>query len=272
MHRTHSKLLIGFLLLLAPIASAADIDGDGYETVLFPLAFRSQTNVPGSRGTLWSGEVWADNRNSTSVVIGNCEVPIVCPLRLYPQQADVIEVAPRPESGLRLSVPIEQATNLTFSNRIFERTLRSQPRGVDIPVVREGEFFDSEETFLAVPSGPDVRITLRVYDPWFGLSALGIGPDNELHNVQVEIFDLTHNSLGTASLTPVVTFPTNSNEDDFRTPGIAVIQNLAALFPAINAHDSVHVRVESVPSGAQYWAMVSVTDNETQTVSIVTAQ
>lgn len=274
MRRAHSNLLIAFLLLLAPMANGADIDGDGFETVLFPLAFRSHADLPGSRGTIWSGEVWADNRNSTGVHLWGCAVPIVCPLRLEPQRASVID-APlgvfRPELGFRLAVPIEQASHLTFSNRIFERTLRSQPRGIDVPVVREGEFFDSEETFLAVPSGPEVRITLRVYDPWSGLSAFGIGPNNDLHSVEVKVSDRDENPLGMVSLTPVIEYPTTAREDVGK-PGITVIQDLAEMFPAINEHASVHVRVNAVLSGTQYWAMISVTDNETQTVSIVTAQ
>lgn len=54
------------------------------------------------------------------------------------------------------------------------------------------------------------------------------------------------------------------------SPGFAAIYGLAAEFPAVNSLERFHLRIAPLGDGAQYWAMVSVTDNETQQVLFIT--
>jgi len=259
-------------LLTMPSASAADANGDGHELILLPLAFRDEIDeIPGAFGTRWSGQVWLENRNDVEVQLYDFCMQ-VCG-GFAPRHAGVLNNplgVTRPEYGVLLYFPVQQAQHLTFSNRIFERTLRSQPRGVDIPVVREGSFFTGEKTFLGVPAGSGVRVNVRAYDPWSN-HPVAARPGGRLESVTIEVRDKDQQLLGTSTLRPRIPNPGNTNYD-FHKPGFDAISDLAGVFPAVAQLEYVHVRVRPVPATAQYWAMVSVTDNLTQTVSIVTAQ
>lgn len=175
-----------------------------------------------------------------------------------------------------LNVPADEAKNLTFSNRIFETTQRTQPRGIDIPVVREGNFFAGPQTFLGVPAGAGVRASIRVYDPWIHIFdplffiPPTFRPGPMLEGVEVRVMDGLE-TLGSVILRPAV-FNRTIRPVDFHKPGFAAIYDLATIAPGVADRVNVHIRVRPIPAGAQYYAMVAVTDNETQTVSIITAQ
>jgi hypothetical protein len=55
-------------------------------------------------------------------------------------------------------------------------------------------------------------------------------------------------------------------------PGFDAILDVPVAFPAIGALERVTLRVTCTDADAEFWAVVSVTDNDTQTVSIITAQ
>lgn len=259
-------VLLLFVLSLTPLLSAADVNGDGRETILMPFAFRPVDNLLGAYGTIWTGEVWLENRSSEPVFLWNCTT--VCP-RIGARERAVLgfPLGQRPELGFLFTLAGEAAPHLTFSNRIFERTLRAQPLGVDIPVVREGAFFSGDQTFLGVPAGEAVRVSLRAYDPWIHVPT----PTVRLQHLLVTVVNSAGTELGRFEVRPGVVNQTTSGEDWFK-PGIAAVHDLATLVPTVRMHERVHIRVSSHPAQAQYYAMVAVTDNETQTVSIITAQ
>ena len=268
--RVHIGAFVAFILLATPVG-AADVNGDGEETILLPLAFRRVFNeIPGAHGSIWSGQVWMENRSDEIVQLFNY-CGNVCLGWGQGAAGEVHEPlgGRTPETGFMFFLPVAQASDVTFSNRIFERTMRSQPRGVDIPVVREGAFFSATQTFLGVPAGEGVRVSLRLYDPWYHFRESRPGP--ALERVTVEIRDQRERPIGTTTLAPLRPVASVSGEF-FHKPGFNAIYDLGAVAPAIMASEFVFIRVTPVPAGAQYYAMVAVTDNETQTVSIVTAQ
>jgi hypothetical protein len=286
MYKRLTSIIVLLLALAAP-AHAADVNADRIEVILFPLAFVPLTNaggeeIAGALGTIWTGNVWVENRGSQPVHLHPCEFQcndvVSGVIRLFD-----FPMGPHPDLGYLYEARAEEAANLRFSNRIFERSRRGQPRGVNIPVVREGEFFTQSESFLAVPSGNGVRISLRVYDPWIHYPpparpgpALPLKPGPALESVRIEILNPAGATIAETSLRPAITYlPIPQRQFDAlnRTrPGMASIHHLAGLFPQLNDNEHVHIRVTPVPADAQYWAFVSVTDNDTQTVSVITAQ
>lgn len=266
-----------FLLTYSPLF-AADINGDGFDTILLPLAFSSTAaDVPGAYGTAWSGDAWIHNGSTRDVRLYECSTPCF-PHRYAPDDFNRVgfPLGAHPQLGYMLYVDAQAAPHVTFSNRIFERTLRGQPRGVDVPAVREGNFFASQRAFLGVPVDEGVRAGLRVYDPWVhqhdALTARAAfpPPSPPLEGVSVEVRDQNARVLTTTILRPVVTY--RENVADISRPGLAAIYDLAAALPQLRDAQTVHIRVTPIPNGAQYYAMVSITDNQTQTVSIITAQ
>lgn len=253
------------------LGSSSAGNGDSKESILLPIAFIPTQEIAGAFGTRWSGEVFLDNRNSTPLQLYRC--PLVCPGfegmgRLFAPLGGV-----RPERGYVLHVPAGLAPNITLSNRMFERTLRSQPRGVDLPVVRERDYFSTTQTFLGVPSDAGVRVALRVYNPWAQM-IFSPQPEPRLQGVTVQFFGADKVLLASTIMIPTVDykdFPDEAQGDEGR-PGLAIVHDLAASFPGLTTKDSIHVVVTPFPANAQYWAMISVTDNATQSVSIITAQ
>jgi hypothetical protein len=274
---TFKHALVGILLLASLPLQAADVNGDGLETILIPLAFMPHApDVPGAFGTAWSGEVWLHNGSDRLIDLYNCNS--FCPEQFVPGRMGLIThpLGERPDLGYLFYVGSTLAPRVTFANRMYERTLRGQPRGVDLPVVREGAFFNNERVFLGVPVDAGVRAAIRVYDPWvhhFGSTFYPEPPSPRLEGVRVELRreGSEATTLGTAVLRPIVQL--KQSPIDYTRPAFDGIYDLGAMFPAIrDVVGRVHVRVTPIPAGAEYYAMVSVTDNSSQTVSIITAQ
>ncbi len=262
-----SLLTLMLAFLVGPPAPAADIDGDGYERILIPLAINGQT-TPGAFGTQWTGRLWLYNAAPRAVGIAGprCHSP---GCGIYEAgHMGILGHGPttsQPEVGLVLRPRSDDAPHLTFSSRLWETTRMGQPRGIDLPIVREGNFFAGPVAFLGVPADSGVRVALRVYNPWVEPRSSVAGADR----VAVEFLDANGVALATTELT--LTVPGNPAErPDY--PGFAAIHDARAAFPQLAGTDVLHIRVRPVVPGAQYYAMVSVTDNETQTVAIVTAQ
>lgn len=272
-----NRVLAVVLLLASLPLHGEDVNADGFETILLPLAFMPHApDIHGAYGTAWNGEVWFHNGSDTHIDLYQCNFS--CPWEFRPGSMSLITLplGERPELGHMFYIRSTLAPRVTFSNRMYERTLRGQPRGVNLPVVREGTFFNSERTFLGVPVDNGVRAAIRVYDPWVhhigGPSDPAAPPTPRLEGVRVELrgeFDET--ILGTAVLRPTLQY--QKSPIDRTRPALDAIYDIAAKFPAVRTLvGRVHIRVTPLPAGAEYFAMVSVTDNSSQTVSIITAQ
>ena len=240
---------------------AQDANADGFESILFPIGLVGQ-QVPGAYGTVWTGAIYMQNNSGDSVglvrsFVGLTGFGVYGPGYLGP----IGELGVRPDLGLLLTPFTHEASQITFSNRIWETTRAAQPRGVEIPVVRERDFFRGPQAFLGVPSGPNVRIALRVYDP-------RIHDTPARQQISAVVLNPNGNVLGEFELSPERVVP---ERNQVTQPGFAAVNDVAALVPAVLQHDTIHIRVRTL-TGGEYWAMVSVTDNATQTVSIVTAQ
>jgi len=257
------KILISLCIAWAIPAFAADTNHDGRETILLPLAFRNGVTVSGAFGTQWRGEVWMTNASQfpvdlqTAVAcnINECGAPYPAS---FASRLDM-PLPSNPDGGLLLTPSVDQASFVVFSNRMFEVTRHPQPQGIELPVVREGQFLTSATTLTGVPTGAPVRIALRLYDP---RRVTG-------NSIKIEVIGPDATVLGSTTLTTTV--PSSSFEDLLR-PGFAAIHDLASLFPAVNTVPFVQVRVTPVTPNAEYWAMASVTDNDTQQVLLITPQ
>jgi hypothetical protein len=255
--------MLSFAFLALPMY-AADTNHDGFETILFPIAIVGSSNntVPGAYGTQWQGEIWVRNASLVTVLLEgrppcpfeNCTSPVAAGFtgRFAPG------VAASGTRGLLLEPRVEDAASVTFSNRVSEVTRHAQPQGFEVPVVREGDFFTGPSDFLGLPGGVAVRSTLRIYDP---RRVPGTA-------VTVQILDSTNKVVGE---TTVATTFSNATPADTVEPGFAML-DLGSIFPVIAGLDRYHVRVTPVTTGSEYWAIASVTDNDTQQVLIVTPQ
>lgn len=266
------------LLLLAYVAAASpcfarDANGDGYETVLLPVAFTPGVEVTGAGGARWRGELWLHNANTHAV---DLQRDLFCTFNecsaLYPpgytgSVQQPLNFSPV-EGGFVLVMAAADADKVTFSNRVFEMTKNARPLGVQIPVVREDQFLSRPSSFLGIPGGHDVRVALRIYDPRV---------ETQLHTpvtpVRVDVIEVVgpagsqqENIVASFTLTtePVQRVAT-------RRPGFAALYDLAAALPVIKTLQRFHVRLTPLLNN-EYWAMVSVTDNVTHEFVVITPQ
>jgi hypothetical protein len=55
-------------------------------------------------------------------------------------------------------------------------------------------------------------------------------------------------------------------------PAYAEIADLVEAFPQIAAYERLRIRIEPLTPGMRYWAFVTITDNMTQHVTVVSPQ
>ena len=232
-----------------PLAFRYDIpDPTSYERVLLPV-FAS--NAPGAFGSLWQSEVSLSNHSDTGVTIiyGQCQGQgLFCFSTTVPAH-EAAFLAPFNEAGgLFLSVPRGRIDDIDINLRVQDVSRQSQTWGTQIPVVRDTDF-RAVVRLHNVPTDARFRSALRAYN-YYSVSGR--------NSIRVRIFDETTGAL------LVDDVPSTGS------PFYVQIASLADTYPQIAGHDRVSVAVESASSPqTPIWAFVSVTNNETQHVTVI---
>ena len=161
-----------------------------------------------------------------------------------------------------MSVPTSVANDVHFSLRLYENSVNAQPAGVEVPVIRENNFLRGPTTLLAVPSSQSVRSTLRLYDPRTRTKGV----------FRIDFEDMQGHILATTYLIPSSDYDaihqTQANPNP--SPSMVSILDIARLYPALRAVTEFNVVITPDDTTMEYWAMVSVTDNATQRVTLIT--
>ena len=175
--------------------------------------------------------------------------------RLEPGERRVLEGEQYPH-GIALLVPRAEADNLAFSLRARDVSRESDNFGTEVPVVRESQMFrDSVLTLLDVPLDPRYRTKVRAYafsDPIF----LGLVNNNDVKLTVRRANGETIQQFRTRS-------PVCEGASCTATPGYLEFD----LAP-IGAGERGDVYIQFT-DGALGWAFASVTNNETQQVTII---
>jgi hypothetical protein len=264
------KAIAFFLLAFTasvPSFALDDTNGDGYVSLLVPIALsNSLQRVPGAHGTLWTTDLWF--RNGSTYGFNNLQPPAIC-MPACPVGAPAGYTGPlsgietNNGFGAMLHVPAPASGGFEVTARLLELSRQSQPTGVEIPVIGEGQFFTSERWLLAVPSSPQVRSALRVWDP----------RAKEGTTLFVDFIGADGTVLASTMLRPgddpKIQHPGPSPS---KVPTVAASLDLTSEFPVLQEQEHFHVRIRPAQEGREYWAMVSVTHNVTQHVLLITAQ
>ncbi len=260
-------------ILCAVTAQSQDVNGDGYQSLLVPIAFGQNQHLPGAFGTQWSGEVWIHNGSPidiqspqpTGICIPSCDISLPKGFRgLWPSLISNSYV------GAMFHIPVATGDGVFVSARLLETTRMAQPTGVEVPIVKERDFFTGERWLLAVPVGESTRTALRVFDPYaradtaVTVDFFSPGPD----------FFTPPGALIQSTVFRPANDPVAPYSGAFPSPeaSVAASFDLAADFPALTAYEFVHIRLTPLQAGRPYWAMANVTHNETQHVLLVTSQ
>lgn len=258
------NLLVLALLLAALPLAAQDVNGDGVLTYLLPI--NAPASVPGAHGTEWVTEVWVHNGLDHPAQLAMCGPPgtippigAPCATNFHPagstQKAFPHETPEEVDSVLWHLAPAS-APNVVISSRLFELSRLAQPVGVELPIVREDAFLYAAARLIAVPRNASSRVSLRLYDPRARKEGL---------TLRVRAVDAA-GAVVAERLLPI------EHRDLYGVPNVAFISDLAAAIPELASVDRYDLVITPVLDGAEYWAFVSVTDNDTQQVFTITPQ
>jgi hypothetical protein len=221
------------------------------EEIIIPIAFQP---ISAAFGTRWVSDISVFNDSDDSVAIdpelcSSLGLVFICsqpPRRVPPHSSMRIEPSGYPAMILR--PPADHADRLHFTVRLRETSRDPDGPGTEIPVVRSRDFQREQVWLSSIPTSSRFRSTLRVYTRWY--------------SVTVRVKDNATGELLKEWLIPR-SFPTDS--DPF---GTVTLPGLLEM-PEIRSHERVRIEVESE---TPVWALLTLTDNESQRVQIFTPQ
>ncbi|MEO8382200.1 MAG: IPT/TIG domain-containing protein [Acidobacteriota bacterium] len=252
----------GFTFLAGPEAD--------YERVLLPVWWKD--SVPGAQGTQWRTDFWLrnDGENGVRIAAYNCPASHAC-LPVFPATYTLLpgyalhnvpdfSVEPRNNPSQLLYLSSDSAAGVEMSLRVADVSRGALNAGTDIPVVRESELLTDRAQLLNVPTDGRFRVLLRLYEV-NGTSATFL----------VRLYAQTEEpSVSTLYETTMVTVTPQSGQ--FRTEAAYAQLPIAELHTADGLPAQVRIEVKPLTAGVRYWAFASVTNNETQLVTLVTPQ
>jgi hypothetical protein len=241
----------------------------GYEQVLIPIYIRDI--VPGANGTQWKTDFRIRNDGKDTVTLAPWECPInqACPpvfpltyalepgRSLHNPANFAVTSGSNPSRLLYVSAPADVSMNLRVAD-VSRGTLNG---GTDLPLVRSSELLRDNAQLLNVPmNDPAFRVLLRVYDVAYSNSTFNV----RLYQADVDDDTAVHT---------VVLNATTPYSGPFRSEAAYAQLDMTDLLKLRKAWPAaVRIEVEPATPGSRYWEFASVTNNETQLVTLVTPQ
>ncbi|HEX7153609.1 MAG TPA: hypothetical protein VF618_19125 [Thermoanaerobaculia bacterium] len=236
-------------------------DASDWARILLPLTIE---DTPGANGSLWKTEITAliDTDEGLRMYPGGCgglEDPCSPPplQRAFDAREENLVIG----SGTAqfIYVTRQYADFFRVNTRVYDSARDTETAGAFVPSARDDDFSPNGVSLLGIPVAPQFRSTLRVYDYDGRDTAVLVslyGDDaNEPFSTTTHSLRATFQFLQTTALLP-------------GQPATAQI-DLTPLIPA-GTYERVRVTVRPLQSGPRLWGFVSITNNETHHVTVVT--
>jgi hypothetical protein len=248
-------LIALFLMLLVSVAGATEL-----RWVLLPVWADWDRPVAGSRGTLWTTELWVRNNADTTLWIQYsqyCFSPH-CSYTVPPgttARIDLHLIFGYVGAMIRFSENLADQVHLSLGLR--ELSSGEYFAGY-LPVVYDEDLFEKPVEFVRVALEPARRTTLRVYDPE-GLNG----------EVLLQVWDGEDRLLVDQILPLWLDNQVVREEDWVLHPQVAQVNDLEQILPEGTEPDFLRLRLTPLTPGLKYWAFLSTTDNVTQDVKVI---
>jgi len=239
------------LLAMAVSALAQDVTA-----VLLPVT--ANTPIPGANGSLWSTEIVARNNGSGTVdFLSPCASPSFClpPYRQITAHTTVRLDNDSPRGSIIL-MRSNEAAGMVFNIRVRDLSRQSETWGTEIPAITDAAAFTATLHLVNIPTTGGFRSFLRIYDFVESLETV-------TRQFNVKIFSLTGDTL-----------LKEMNVATATVPGQAVGEvDVSDLSPS-SAGEPVRLEITPFPVDPprKFWAFVSITNNATQHVTLITPQ
>lgn len=243
--------------LLSLLFSTALFAADPFpsERILVPLL---TPLVHGAFGSEFHTRLRIYNDSENDVAVQGIAPPCflsACPTvstTLIEARAEMGEIQLNGTPGRFLSVLAGPAQHLSFHLSVHDVTRAASNLGTEIPVVREREMTTDAIHLIGVPADPRFRNTLRIYAT--GATFLWVSFTDGVEKVQRTV--------------------TLARGGDPFEPAYAIISD----FPVFaSGAEKITITIEPPPvlhplPQPPYWGFISVTNNETQTITTITPQ
>ena len=268
---------IGVVLFFVLVCQSISAQQPAFERVLVPVAIAPGGPKPGAFGSLWTTEIIGRNDSDVGkfVLNGFPHCPFEsCDEGFHPPHTSFafggFDPPRDPNAGMFLYVRPD-AQQVGFNVRVRDVSRQALTWGTSIPVIRQNQTYTGTLHLLAIPTQTRFRATLRIYD--FNFSQDG-------RQVRLRIFEETSN---TPLVDTIVALPPTPEADATNpiVPSAITIGDLLTTFPQLanltpiqapGAPKEARIRIDIDPisTDLEFWAFVSVTNNETQHVTVIT--
>jgi hypothetical protein len=239
---------------------------DDYMQVLVPL---TSLEIAGANGSRWTSELRVFNASSELLRMPGpetfiVELPIDPAVIVEPRTTEQVFLnrgLPGAD-GAFLYVPIALLGAPKFSLRVRDLSKNAASLGTDVPVIYAHEA-KGDLTIVDVPVDPKYRGTLRIYGFTDAPMQVGVTVYPEDGDDVIQHFDLALNGIIHIENDPMPPYP-----------AYVAIDPLTAIVRA-SGHERVRIEITNFnailsPPPPPIWAFVSITNNETQQVTVVT--
>jgi len=252
-YNDHSATAVAALTIIDPNVTVTQ-QAASLERVLVPLVFSG----PGAFGSQWTTEVAITN--AADVPLDIFKSPFTNSPPLEPGETRMLTTSTTGQlpTGMFLYVPRGEERSLQFNALVRDLSRQSEQLGTELPIVRESEFFHQRFNLMNVPADSRYRVALRTY-------ALGAAP------VVLSIYRMSDASLLVRDTLQVGSFSSTQ-------PANVTVSDLVVKYPQLAGAGSLRVEIQRPfegiygPFDPGIWAFISVTNNETQHVTIISPQ
>jgi len=235
------------------VTTGGVLDPAFFTPVLVPVFFSGN----GALGSQWWTELAMANENDFPVISDALLFSFPCgdiascaPTRFIPRRSTAIAFGATDTEGKLFRVGRQGASNVFFDARVRDLSRQAQDLGSELPIVREKDFRGTSFDLLNVPTDARFRVTLRLYR---------IDGSTPMH---ISIRPMFDKPLVTADL------PVHS----VGTLQVVTIADLVAKYPDLVGKDRIVISVDSGTPQPVAWGFVSITNNDTQRVTVISPQ
>ena len=227
-----------------------DLDQTPEAAFFEPVIFPALVTGAGAFGSQWTTDVALRNDNREALPVASS---FLGSLSLFGSVAAssnfVIHQADAP-AGLLLYAARQGASRLFLDVLARDLSRQSEALGTEIPVAREKDLYDRKFQILLVPTDAKYRVALRLYRT-DGAPAVAV----YFYSLSDALITLDQVSLSPASATTPMFMS-------------ATISDLVRRYPALAGKGPLRIEIGG-PSSRSMWALVSITNNETQHVTVI---
>ena len=257
--RKQLRPLVFLFLLGASSAHGAE------SKLLLPIVV--PTPLAGAFGSLWTTHVTVVNVGTQSIKARGLLPPCGFDPCIQPELPPKTTTAFSPYMGSDvpgrfLLVDTDRRADIKVELRVRDLSRQLSTWGTEIPVIDEAKAAQETVQLLAVPVDTDFRSLLRVYD-------FDPAPG---HFVVVRVFvprAFKPNSPNPDELLKEISLLLHVPRGPDEYPGYAQL-NIDGLVDPLSGN--LRIEVTPTTTGLRFWAFVSVTNNDTQHVTVITPQ